>query len=210
MEYSHSDRLEGFRLLYMTLADEQKDFYNAKDQWESVSDGLDEAYFWTAVEDMYQNDLLQVNELQLSGSNEFKLASFSVEDYNELNKIRVHREWDLDENSIEVFSDHFKRHDQPDPDDYTLGSSKCRLEVDRNIEKGDKTLEYLLENDTKQEEASLRLEVEFNVPAFSPEIEEVFLKYAENYLNKIERQEVNTLRRRPEKKSVKSQKSAVG
>jgi len=209
MEYSHSDRLKGFRLLYMTLADEQKDFYTAKDQWDSVSDDLDEAYFWTALEDMHQNDLLEVDGLQISGSNEFNLESFSVEEYEEWNKIRVPREWDLDENGIEVFTDHFKRHDQPDPKDYTLGSSRSQLEVNRDVKKGGKSIEYLLENDTEQEEASLRLEVEFNIPELSPEIEDVFIEYAENYLNKLERHEVNTLRRRAEEKSGNNQESAA-
>lgn len=209
MEYSHSDRLEGFKLLYMTLADEQKDFYNAKEQWESVSDDLDEAYFWTALEDMYQNNLIDFNGLQISGSNGFELNDFSVEDYDGLNKVRVPREWDLDSDGIEVFTDHFKRHDQPSSTDYTIGSSRSRLEVSRDVEKGDKSIKYMLENDTEKEETSLRLEVEFNVPAFSPEIEDVFLQYAENYLNKLERQEVNTLRRRATNTSGKDQKSTV-
>lgn len=208
MDYSHSDRLEGFRLLYMTLADQQKYLYDAKEQWESVSDGLDETYFWTALEDMYQNELVEVNGLQIFGSNEFELNEFSIENY-ELNNVSVPREWDLESDGVQVFTDHFRRHDQPDDSNYNLGSSKSSLEVHRDVEKGDKSIEYLLENDTEREETSLRLEVGFNVPDFSPEIEDLFSRYAENYLNKLERHEVDTLRKRAESKSGKSRKSAA-
>lgn len=209
MDYSHSDRLEGFRLLYMTLADKQKDVYDAKDQWESLSDDLDETYFWTALEDMYQNDLIDVSGLQLSGSNDFELDDFLAEDYDGLNKVRVPREWDLDSEGIEVFTDHFKRHDQPSSTEYTLGSSRSRLEVNRDVEKGDKSIEYMLENDTEKEETSLRLEVEFSIPSLSAEVEDVFLEYAENYLNKLERQEVNKLKKRAETESEIGQKSTA-
>ena len=207
MVYSHSDRLEGFRMLYMTLADEQKGLYDTKDQWESLSEDLDDVYFWTALEDMYQNDLLEVDGLKISGSTDLELTNFSIENYEELDKIRIPREWDLDSDNIEVFTDHFKRHDQPEPEDYSLGSSVSQLEISRHVEKGDKSIEYMLENNTDRDEASLRLEVEFNVPDFSPEIRKVFSRYAGNYLNKIERQEVNTLRERATERAGKDKKS---
>ena len=203
------DRLKGFRKLYMTLADEQKDLYTVKDQWESLSEGLDEVYFWTALEDMHQNELLEVEGLRMNGSNDFELGNFSVDDYDNLNSVRVLREWDLNREGIEVFTDHFKRHDQLDDDSYKLGSSKSSLEVNRDIEKGDKSIEYLLENDNEEGKASLKLEVEFNVPDFSPEIEGVFFKYANNYLNRLERQEVNKLRKRAETETETDQKSAA-
>lgn len=207
MVYSHSDRLEGFRMLYMTLADEQKGLYDTKDQWESLSEDLDDVYFWTALEDMYQNDLLEVDGLKISGSTDLELTNFSIENYEELDKIRIPREWDLDSDNIEVFTDHFKRHDQPEPEDYSLGSSVSQLEISRHVEKGDKSIEYMLENNTDRDEASLRLEVEFKVPDFSPEIRRIFSKYAGNYLNKIERQEVNTLRERATERAGKDKKS---
>ena len=207
MVYSHSDRLEGFRMLYMTLADEQKGLYDTKDQWESLSEDLDDVYFWTALEDMYQNDLIEVDGIQISGSNDLELTNLSIENYEELDKIRVPREWDLDSDNIGVFTDHFKRHDQPEPEDYSLGSSVSQLEISRHVEKGDKSIEYMLENNTDREEASLRLEVEFKVPDFSPEIRRIFSKYAGNYLNKIERQEVNTLRERATERAGKDKKS---
>ncbi len=209
MEYSHSGRLEGFRNLYMALADERKDLYSVKEQWESVSEDLDEVYFWTAVEDMYQNELLDVDGLHLSGSNEFELADFSVDSYEELNRVRVPREWKIDSQDIEVFTDHFERHDKPDSTDYSIGNPKSSLEINREIDKGDKSIKYLLENNNEEKEASLRLEVEFNIPDFSPEVEDVFLKYASNYLSKLERQEVNTLKKRAGRETSEGQKSTA-
>ena len=209
MDYSHTDRLEGFRTLYMTLAGEQKDFYEAKEQWESVSEGLDEVYFWTALEDLYQNNLVDIDGFQLSGSTDLNLQDLSVREYEALNRVRVPREWKLESNTIDVFTDHFKRHDDPDPDDYNLGRPRSSLEIRRSIDKGEKSIEYLLENDSEEEEASLRLEVEFNMPSFSPEVEKVFLGYADNYLNKLERQEVKPLMKRDDPKSDDGQKSAA-
>jgi len=166
MEYSHSDRLEGFRNLYMTVVGETKSLYEAKEQWEFISDNLDDSYFWTALEDMYQNELVELNNFEISSSGEFDPDNFCMEEYDELNRVRVPKEWDLEAENISVFTDHFERHDQPGSDDYDLGYPICSLEVKRRIHKGDKSIEYLLQNDSESGEASLKLEVGFNIPNF--------------------------------------------
>lgn len=206
MDYSHLDRLEGFKNLYVALAGQETGLYDAKDRWESVSEDLDEKYFWTALEDLYQNNVIEVEGFDIYCEDRLELSDISIDETLDFENTSLPREWSIDKEGVSVFTDHFERHDSPASDSYQLGDPVSSLEVNRRVEKGDKNIGYLLENDNKEDEAALKLEVEFTVPEFSPEIDSLFIRYADNYVGKIERQEVRTLMSR----ASQSQKSTVG
>lgn len=191
MDYSHEDRLKALKNLYASVSGGDREFYEAKERWEQISPDIDESYFWMALDDSYRNGFVDIDGDSIEPG-EADLQELELPE-QEWGKREVSRGYNAGSYRAEVYTDHFFRRDDPEVE---LGYPVSRMEVSRDIEKGEKTVRYTARNDT-DEGLWIRLDVEFTVPELSPEVEELFENYAEDYLGKIWNDEMRDLNERP-------------
>lgn len=191
MDYSHEDRLEALQNLYLAVSDSEKDLYEAKGLWEKISPDIDESYFWMAVDDSYRNDFVDIQGDRIE-PDEFELPGLELPE-QEWRKIEVSRGYNSSSRRAPVYTDHFFRRDDPE---IQLGHPVSEMVVTRDIEKGEKTVRYEARNNAEQD-LWIGLSVEFTVPELSPEVEELFESYANDYLGKIWDDEMRELNERP-------------
>ena len=194
MEYSHEDRLEAIRNLYNAVY-EKRDFYDAKKVWEILSQDTHESYFWMALDDLYRNDLVDI-ENDFLEARESDLKDFELSEQGwykeEFSRTTADAPW-----RAPVYTGHFRKHDDPD---FELSYLKSKMRVERDVEKGDKKIVYTAQNGL-DDELWIKLDVEFTVPDLSPEVEELFDSYAEDYMNRIWADEIETLTQRASEKT---------
>lgn len=191
MDYSHEDRLKALENLYATVSGEGRDLYEAKGLWEQISPDIDESYFWMALDDSYRNGFVDI-EGDYIRPDEIDLRNLELPE-QEWRKREFSRGHNSSSNRVEVYTDHFFRRDDPEIE---LGYPVSEMEVTREIEKGEKTVRYEAKNNS-EEDFWIRLGVEFTVPELSPEVEELFESYADDYLGKIWNDEMRELNDRP-------------
>lgn len=190
MDYSHEDRLEALRSLYAVISDGEKDFYDAKEGWAAVTEDVPEEYFWMALEDSYRNDMLDIESGTLEPRS-FELSDFDIKD-QEWQEVTVSEAENMKSEKAPVYTEHFRRHDEPE---FELGYPVSEMYVTRDVEKGAKEVSYTAKNNSDND-LWIRLDVSFKVPEFSPEVERLFDRYADDYLGKIWSDEMEKLNER--------------
>lgn len=204
MDYSHTDRLKSLKNLYAASTGGQKNLYDVKDIWEELGGDVEESYFWMALDDSYRNGMVEITGSNID-SKDFDLEDLELLDQR-WHKYEQSRGTTPKSDSVPVYTQHFRKHDEPD---FDLGDPVSEMEAVREIEKGEKRIVYRARNDLEGYFV-FELGIEFTAPEnLSPEVEELFNFYTDRYLNKIWSDEIEELERRALNLNKQSSKASA-